>query len=125
MAVPFYKTVQSPVDHAETVRKLTAISGERFAVGEVVQTTESSGDFRVLLVHQGTGYSFPVQNHGRWCNVRAVLDGLNGILDSLGLSERFIELNSGTSDIALVTFARADIFMPLARELGVRLGRAS
>jgi HEAT repeat protein len=125
IAVPFYKTVQSPVDHAETVRKLTAISGERFVVGDVVQTTESSGDFRVLLVHQGAGYSFPVQNHGRWCNVRAVLDGLNGILNSLGLSERFIELDSGTGDVALVTFARADIFMPLARELGVRLGRAS
>jgi HEAT repeat protein len=125
IAVPFYKTVQSPVDHAETVRKLTAISGERFAVDEVVQTTESSGDFRVLLVHQGAGYSFPVQNHGRWCNVRAVLDGLNGILDNLGLPDRFIELDSGTSDVALVTFARADIFMPLARELGVRLGRAS
>ena len=125
IAVPFYKTVESPVDHAETVRKLTAISGERFAVGEVVQTTESSGDFRVLLVHQGAGYSFPVQNHGRWCNVRAVLDGLNGILDSLGLSERYIELASGTSDVALVTFARAAIFMPLARELGLRLGRAS
>ena len=125
IAVPFYKTVESPVDHAETVCKLTAISAERFAVGEVVQTTESSGDFRVLLVHQGAGYSFPVQNHGRWCNVRAVLDGLNGILDSLGLSERYIELASGTSDVALVTFARADIFMPLARELGIRLGRAS
>jgi HEAT repeat protein len=125
IAVLFYKTVESPVDHAETVRKLTAISGERFAVGEVVQTTESSGDFRVLLVHQGTGYWFPVQNHGRWCNVRAVLDGLNGILDSLGLSERYIELASGTSDVALVTFARAAIFMPLARELGLRLGRAS
>jgi HEAT repeat protein len=125
IAVPFYKTVESPVDHAETVRKLAAISGERFAVGEVVQTIESSGDFRALLVHQGAGYSFPVQNHGRWCNVRAVLDGLNGILDSLGLTERYIELASGTSDVALVTFARADIFMPLARELGVRLGRAS
>jgi HEAT repeat protein len=125
IAVPFYKTVESPVDHAETVRKLTAISGERFAVDEVVQTTESSGDFRVLLVHQGTGYSFPVQNHGRWCNVRAVLDGLNDILDNLGLPERFIELASGTSDVALVTFAREDIFMPLARELGIRLGRAA
>ena len=32
LAVPFYKTVQSPVDHDETVRKLAAISGEHFVV---------------------------------------------------------------------------------------------
>jgi HEAT repeat protein len=125
IACVFYKTVQTPVDHNETVRKLAAIAGEQFTIDEVVQTTQSSGDFRLLLVHQGVGYSFPVQNHGRWCNVRAVLDGLNGILDGLGLPERFIELSSGTSDVAVVTFARADIFMPLAHELGVRLGRAS
>jgi HEAT repeat protein len=56
---------------------------------------------------------------------RAVIDGLNGILDGLGRPERFIELSSGTSDVAIVTFARADIFMPLALELGIRLGRAS
>jgi hypothetical protein len=125
IAVPFYKTGQSPVVHDETVRKLAAISGGHFAVDEVVQTTEASGDFRLLLVHQGLGYSFPVQNHGRWCNVRAVIDGLNGILDGLGRHERFIELSSGTSDVAIVTFARADIFMPLAHELGIRLDRAS
>ena len=125
IAVPFYKTVQSPVDHDETVRKLAAIAGGHFAIDEVVQTTEAGGDFRLLLVHQGLGYSFPVQNYGRWCNVRAVIDGLNGILDGLGRPERFIELSSGTSDVAIVTFARADIFMPLAHELGIRLGRAS
>jgi HEAT repeat protein len=123
LAFPFYKTVQSPVDHDETVRKLAARSGERFVVNEVVQTTESNGDFRLLLVHQGIGYSFPVQNHGRWCNVRAVIDGLNGILDGLGLPERFIELSSGTSDVAVVTFACEDLFMAVAHELGVRLGR--
>jgi HEAT repeat protein len=125
IAVPFYKTVQSPVDHDETVRELAAISGGHFSVDEVVQTTEASGDFRLLLVHQGLGYSIPVQNHGRWCNVRAVIDGLNGILDGLDRPERFIELSSGTGDVAVVTFARADIFMPLARELGNQLGRAN
>lgn len=119
-----YKTVGKPVDHDATVRKLAAITGEVLIVDEVVQTTEPSGDFRVLLVHQGVGYSFPVQNHGRWCNVRAGIDGLNGILDRLGRSEQFIELNSGTSDVALVAFARADLFMPLARELDILLGRA-
>ena len=121
IAVPFYKTVQSPVDHAETVRKLTAISGGVSLLAMSYKRPNPAATFAVLLVHQGLGIRFPVENHGRWCNVQAVLDGLNGILDSLGLSERFIELNSGTSDVALVTFARADIFLPLAHELGVRL----
>jgi HEAT repeat protein len=125
LAVPFYKTVEATVDHDDTVRALAAIAGEHFTVDEVVQTTEPSGDFRILLVHRGTGYSFPVENHGRWCNVPAVIDGLNGILDQLALPERFIELDSGTSDIGLVTFARADIFMPLARELDIQLGRST
>ncbi len=124
IACVFYKTVETPVDHDETVRELAAIAGAQFIVDEVVQTTESNGDFRLLLVHQGAGYSFPVQNQGRWCNVRAVIDGLNDVLSRLDLPERFIELNSGTSDVALVTFARADLLMPLARELGIRLGPA-
>jgi HEAT repeat protein len=125
LAVPFYKTVEATVDHDDTVRALAAIAGENFSVDEVVQTTEPSGDFRILLVHRGTGYSFPVENHGRWCNVPAVIDGLNNILDRLALPERFVELDSGTSDVALVTFARSEIFMSLARELGIRLGRAA
>lgn len=120
-----YKTVNAEVDHSETVRDLAAIAGKRFPVDEVVQTGGHDGDFRVMLVHEGCGYSFPVQDHGRWCNVPAVINGLNGVLDRLGLSERFIELDSGTSDVALVTFACADIFMPLAQELGIRLGRAA
>jgi HEAT repeat protein len=115
--------VGTQVDHSEAVREIAAIAGAQFVVDEVVQTTESDEDFRLFLVHQGAGYSFPVQNHGRWCNVRAVIGGLNDILGRLDLSERFIELNSGTSDVAFVTFARADLFMPLARELGIRLGR--
>jgi hypothetical protein len=124
LACIFYKTGGSPVDHDQTVYEMTAISRERFTIDEVVQTTESSGDFRVLLVHQGMGYSFPVENEGRWCNICAVIDGLNNVLDSLGLAERFIELNSGTGDVALVTFARADLFLPLARELDIPLGRS-
>lgn len=125
LAVPFYKTVEASVDHDDTVRTLVAIAGENFTVDEVVQTTEPSGDFRILLVHRGTGYSFPVKNYGRWCNVRAVIDGLNSILDRLGRPERFIEIDSGTSDIGLVTFAHAEIFMGLARELDIQLGRST
>jgi hypothetical protein len=124
IAAPFYKTVVSPVDHTETVYKLAAITEEHFALDEVVQVTEPDGNFRLTLVHQGAGYSFPVENHGRWCNVVAVIDGLNSILDRLGLPERFIELSSGTSDVAIVTFARADIFMSVAREFGIPLGRS-
>jgi HEAT repeat protein len=122
--VVFYKGHGPHIDHDEAVRELAAISEERFAVDEVVQTTESSGDFRVLLVHQGIGYSFPVQNHGRWCNIDAVLKGLNGILDRLGLAERFIEFETENRDFGVLTFARAELFMPVARELGIRLGRA-
>jgi hypothetical protein len=99
-------------------------AGPQFSVDEVVQTTESNGDFRLLSVHRGAGYSFPVQIHGRWCNVPAVIDGLNEILSRLELPERFFELQSGTSDVALVTFACVDLFMPLARELGILLGRS-
>jgi hypothetical protein len=119
-----YKVGVIPVDHDDTVRELAAIAGPQFVIDEVVQTTETNGDFRLLLVHRGTGYSFPVQNHGRWCNVPAVIDGLNDILSRLELPERFIELQSGTSDVALVSFARADLFMPLAHELGILLGRS-
>jgi hypothetical protein len=125
IAVPFYKTVVSPVDHTETVYELSAMAGEQFAVGEVVQVAESEDDFRLTLIHKGAGYSFPIKDQGRWCNVVAVIDGLNNILDRLGLPERFIELNSGTSDVAIVTFARADIFMQVASELGIPLGRAN
>jgi HEAT repeat protein len=124
IACVFYKTVGNPVDHDDTVRELAAIAGPQFVVDEVVQTTESNEDLRLLLVHRGAGYSFPVQNHGRWCNVPAVIDGLNDVLNRLELPERFIELQSGTSDVALVTFARADLFMPLAYELGIPLGRS-
>jgi HEAT repeat protein len=121
--VVFYKGHGPHIDHDEAVRKLAEISGERFAIDEVVQTTESSGDFRVLLVHQGVGYSFPVQNYGRWCNIDAVLKGLNGILDRIGLAERFIEFETENRDFGVLTFANAEIFMPVARELGIRLGR--
>ena len=124
LACVFYKTVEIPVDHDDTVRELAAIAGPRLVVDEVVQTSESNGDFRLLLVHRGAGYSFPVENHGRWCNVPAVIEGLNDILSRLESPERFIELQSGTSDVALVTFARADLFMALADELGIPLGRS-
>jgi hypothetical protein len=124
IACVFYKEGVIPVDHDDTVSELTAIAGPQFVIDEVVQTTEPNEDFRLLLVHRGAGYSFPVQNHGRWCNVPAVIDGLNDVLSRLELPERFIELQSGTSDVAIVTFARADLFMPLARELGIPLGRS-
>jgi HEAT repeat protein len=118
----FYKTVQSPVDHDETIYEIAAIAGGGFAVDEVVQTTQSDGDFRISLVNQGTGYSFPVQNYGRWCNIKALLDGLNGILVGIDTAERFIELETGNGDFGILTFARMDEFMAAARELDIRLG---
>jgi HEAT repeat protein len=121
IAVVFRKTVVSPVDHAEVIRKLTAISQDRFALDEVVQTIEPGGDLRVLLVHRGAGYSLLLENRGRWCNADGVLAGLNGILKSLGLAERFIELYAGARDVAVVAFVRADEFRTAAGELGISL----
>lgn len=114
-----YKDVVSPVDHDDEVRKLGEISADRFSIEEVVQTIEDDGNLRVLPVHRGQGFSFAVENHGRWCNVDALLDGLNGILESLGLAERFIQLgeNRDSYAAAVVAFAHADKFLAAAREL--------
>jgi hypothetical protein len=57
------------VDHADVICDPAAISGEEFAIEEVVQTIEPDGYFRLLLVHRGVGHSFAVQNHGKWCSI--------------------------------------------------------
>ncbi len=98
------------MDHDETVRELASIAGTQLAVDEVGQMIETDDSLRPLLVYRGVGYAFPVQNHDRWCNIPAVINGLNDILDGLRIAERFIEFESGTSDVALITFARPDLF---------------
>jgi HEAT repeat protein len=115
------KGVVLPADHAEDVRCLAHISRDRFPIDEAVQKAEADGNFSVLLVHRDQGFSFPVENYGRWCNLDAVLDGLNGILERLGLAERFIELGEKDCDAIAVVFVHADIFLKVARELRIAL----
>jgi hypothetical protein len=119
------KDVESPADHTKIVRYLAAVTGDQFAVDDVMQTIEPNGDLTLALTHQGNPYSFTVRDHGRWCNVPDTLDGLNGILERLGLTERFIELYTGGGGAGIVAFVRPDKFLPVARELGIRLESAS
>lgn len=116
--------VESPADHTNIVRYLAAVTGDQFAVDDVVQTIEPNGDLTLALMHQGNAYSFSLEDHGSWCNVPGTLAGLNGILGRLGLTERFIQLYTG-GGAGIVAFVRPDRFLPVARELAIRLEVAS
>jgi HEAT repeat protein len=117
------KTVTSPADHDGLIEDLAAITSGRLTVEDVAQTVEPSGDLQLLFVHGGSGYSFSVQNHGRWLNLSGVLEGLNGILERLAMPERFIELGEGGGECAVVTFVHAEKFLPIARELRIQLAK--
>lgn len=117
------KTGTSPAEHDGLIEDLAAVTSGRFIVEDVAQTIEPSGDLRLLFVHQGAGYSFSVQNDGRWLNLSGVLDGLNGILESLDMPERFIELGEGGYECAIVTFVHAEKFFAAARELRIQLAK--
>jgi hypothetical protein len=116
--------VESPADHTKIVFYLAAIAGDQFAVDDVVQTIEPNGDLRLLLMHQGNAHSFTMEDHGSWCNVPGTLDGLNRILERLGITERFIELYTGGGGAGIVAFVRPDKFLPVARELNIQLESA-
>ncbi len=107
------------------VRYFAEIAADKFTIDDVVQTIESNGDVRLLLTQRGDSYSFTVPSNGSWLNVAGTLDGLNQILDRLAVSERFIELDLGGQGPGVVAFVRPDIFLPAARELGVRLGKSN
>lgn len=117
------KTVTSPAEHDDLIKDLAAVTNGRFIVEDVAQTVEPSGDLRLLFVHCGLGYSFSIQNHGRWLNLSGVLEGLNGILESLGMPARFIELGEGGYECAVVTFVQAEKFLAAARELRIQLAK--
>ena len=117
------KTSQSPVDHAEIILMMAEISKDKFPIDDIRQTIESDEELRVSLVSRGERYSFSVQDHGRRYNIDGVLDGLNAILSGLDLAERFIEFYSGSGSVAILTFARKDQFLSVAKELGIRLER--
>jgi hypothetical protein len=61
-------------------------------------------------VHRDQGFLFAVENYGRWCNLDA-FDGLNGILERLGLAERFIQLGEAGYEAVAVAFVHADKFL--------------
>ncbi len=50
-----------------------------------------------------------------------MLDGLNEVLERLGIPERFIELYLGNSSPGLVAFVLPEVFLPVAHELHIRL----
>jgi hypothetical protein len=114
--------VESPADHTRMVHYLAEIAANKLTIDDVVQTTEPNGDVRLLLTHRADSYSFTVAGNGSWRNVPGTLDGLNQILDRLGVPERFIELDLGGQGPGAVAFVRPDMFLPAARELGICLG---
>jgi HEAT repeat protein len=114
LGVVMRKTVDATPNHDEVVADFAKITGDQFSLSDIVQTVEPDGQLRLLFVHRDQGYSFRVEHHGRYVNVRGILDGLNDILKRLGHLERFIALPTGTSDVVLVTFAHPDMFLAAA-----------
>lgn len=115
------KTVSLPADHDDLIHNLSGITGEHFTLDNVTQTVEPNGALRLQFTHQDAGYSFSVENHGRWLNLRGVLDELNAILARLDRAERFIALYSESCEVAVVLFVDAEKFLPVARELRIPL----
>jgi hypothetical protein len=116
------KDVVAP-DHAKIVGDLAGITGGRFALDDVVQTEKAhrDADFQVLFAHNGVGYSLPLRNHGRYVDVRGLLDGLNGVLERLGYPERFFVLHAFGTTFVIATFARAEEFLTAVHELHIPL----
>ncbi len=120
------KTVTSPAEHERLIEDLAKITNGRFDVEDVAQVVETSGEeLRLLLVHRGKGYSFSIQHEGRWRNLSGVLQGLNGILEGLGMPDRFIELGEGGYECAVVTFVHAEKFLASARELHIQIAKTA
>ena len=113
--------VESPADHTRKVRYLAASTGGRFTAESIEQTVEPNEDIGLAFTHQGSRYSFTFENNGSWVNLPGILDGLNQVLDKLGMQERFIELYNWGQGAGVVTFVRPDLFLPAARELHIRL----
>lgn len=113
--------VSWPADHTCKVRYLAASTRGRFTVEDVEQRVEPNDDIRLTCTHQGSRYSFTFQNNGTWVNLPGLLNGLNDVLERLGIPERFIELYLGNSGPGLVAFVLPEVFLPVARELHIRL----
>ncbi|HZR62084.1 MAG TPA: hypothetical protein VFA80_14135 [Xanthobacteraceae bacterium] len=113
--------VEWPADHARKVWYLSEITGGRFVVEDVEQTIEPNDHVRLTLTHRGNRYSFTFQHDGTWINLPGLLNGLNQVLERLGIPERFIELYLSGEGPGLVTCVLPDVFLPAARELHIRL----
>jgi hypothetical protein len=113
--------IKMPADHARVVVSLAAITGNKFVVHDVTQTVEPGDKLKLALVHEGKTHSFTFEDNGTWLNLSGLLSSLNIVLQELDIRERFIELYAGDGGAALVTFARPDSFLAVARELGIRL----
>lgn len=113
--------VSWPADHTRKVRYLAASTGGRLTVDDVEQRVELNDDIRLTFAHQGDRYSFTFQNNGTWVNLPGLLNGLNEVLERLGIPERFIELYLGNSGPGLVAFVLPEVFLPVAHELHIRL----
>ncbi len=114
------KTGNSPADHASLVRDFSDITGHTFEMTDVSQVQESEDECKIRFVHDGRGHSFIVENMGRYYDLRSVLEGLNGILESLGREDRFFQLRCG-GVIALILFAPEKTFLGAVRDLRIPL----
>ena len=117
--------VESPADHTRKVFYLAAITDGQFIVEDVVQATEPNDDVRLSFTHRGNRHSFTLENHGSWVNLPGTLNGLNRILEQLGVQERFIEIYIGGEGPGLVAFVLPDEFLPVAHELHIQLESTS
>jgi hypothetical protein len=116
--------LQSPADHRDIVGYLRAVTSNRFAAENVMQSIEPNGDLKLSLMHEGNAYAFTFEGYGSWRNLSGLLVGLNRVLEELHIQERFIELYTGEGP-GVVVFALPDKFVLAARKLGIRLELAS
>ncbi len=112
--------VHSPADHRDIVGYLGAVTSNKLAAQNVVQSVEPNGDLKLSLTHEGKAYAFTFEDYGSWCNLSGLLGGLNRVLEELHIPEQFIELYTDEGP-GVVVFALSDKFVLAARKLGIRL----
>jgi len=113
--------VSHTADHTDIIHYLAASTGDRFIVEHVEQAAEPNDDIRLTFTHESNRYSFTFQTNGSWVNLPGTLDGLNQVLEQIGMPERFVELYNGGGGAGIVAFVLPDAFLPAARELHIRL----
>ena len=113
--------VHDPADHVSVVAYLAGITANKFLVDDVRQSVEVSDDLKLSLTHKGKAHAFSFPGNGSWLNLPGLLSGLNEILEELNIPGRFIELYQGNEGPGVVVFVLPQMFLPAARELGIRL----